>query len=177
MLFLATLQNGLSVSGVASYWQQIITGAILLVAILLDRIQRRVRQLGVRASGPARGLRAGGRRSNDERGSEDGEVYAAQFGISADEAEQRIVETFGARFAEELFAAAGGSAWDDAPLTRRDRSLVVVRCWRARRPRRPVRTRRALENGATPDELEAVVALAALRRPPARVRGDGGRAR
>jgi ribose transport system permease protein len=40
VLFLATLQNGLSVSGVESYWQQIITGAILLVAILLDRIQR-----------------------------------------------------------------------------------------------------------------------------------------
>lgn len=40
VLFLATLQNGLSVSGIESYWQQIITGAILLVAILLDRIQR-----------------------------------------------------------------------------------------------------------------------------------------
>lgn len=40
VLFLATLQNGLSVSGVQSFWQQIITGAILLVAILLDRIQR-----------------------------------------------------------------------------------------------------------------------------------------
>lgn len=41
VLFLATLQNGLSVSGVESFWQQIITGAILLVAILLDRVQRR----------------------------------------------------------------------------------------------------------------------------------------
>jgi ribose transport system permease protein len=40
VLFLATLQNGLSVSGVASFWQQIITGAILLAAILLDRLQR-----------------------------------------------------------------------------------------------------------------------------------------
>jgi predicted ABC-type sugar transport system permease subunit len=40
VLFLATLQNGLSVSGVASFWQQIITGAILLAAILLDRAQR-----------------------------------------------------------------------------------------------------------------------------------------
>jgi ribose/xylose/arabinose/galactoside ABC-type transport system permease subunit len=40
VLFLATLQNGLSVSGVASFWQQIITGTILLAAILLDRIQR-----------------------------------------------------------------------------------------------------------------------------------------
>jgi ribose transport system permease protein len=40
VLFLATLQNGLSVSGVQSFWQQIITGTILLVAILLDKIQR-----------------------------------------------------------------------------------------------------------------------------------------
>lgn len=40
VLFLATLQNGLSVAGFASYWQQILTGAILLVAILLDRVQR-----------------------------------------------------------------------------------------------------------------------------------------
>jgi ribose transport system permease protein len=40
VLFLATLQNGLSVSGVQSFWQQIITGAILLAAIMLDKIQR-----------------------------------------------------------------------------------------------------------------------------------------
>ncbi len=40
VLFLAVLQNGLSVSGVASFWQQIITGAILLAAIMIDRIQR-----------------------------------------------------------------------------------------------------------------------------------------
>jgi ribose/xylose/arabinose/galactoside ABC-type transport system permease subunit len=40
VLFLATLQQGLSVSGVQDYWQQIITGAILVVVVLLDRIQR-----------------------------------------------------------------------------------------------------------------------------------------
>jgi ribose transport system permease protein len=40
VLFLATLQNGLSVAGIASFWQQILTGAILLVAVLLDRMQR-----------------------------------------------------------------------------------------------------------------------------------------
>jgi ribose transport system permease protein len=40
VLFLATLQNGLSVAGVESFWQQIITGAILIVAVLLDRAQR-----------------------------------------------------------------------------------------------------------------------------------------
>jgi ribose transport system permease protein len=40
VLFLATLQNGLSVSGVADYWQQIISGAILIVVVTLDRVQR-----------------------------------------------------------------------------------------------------------------------------------------
>jgi ribose transport system permease protein len=60
VLFLATLQNGLSVSGVESYWQQIITGAILLVAILLDRIQREgLISIGIRVgqrsrAGPSR---------------------------------------------------------------------------------------------------------------------------
>lgn len=39
VLFLATLQNGLSVSGVADYWQQIITGVILVVVVTLDRVQ------------------------------------------------------------------------------------------------------------------------------------------
>jgi ribose transport system permease protein len=51
VLFLATLQNGLSVSGVASFWQQIITGAILLAAILLDRVQRQgLASFGTRVS-------------------------------------------------------------------------------------------------------------------------------
>jgi ribose/xylose/arabinose/galactoside ABC-type transport system permease subunit len=39
VLFLATLQQGLSISGVQDYWQQIITGVILVVVVLLDRIQ------------------------------------------------------------------------------------------------------------------------------------------
>jgi ribose/xylose/arabinose/galactoside ABC-type transport system permease subunit len=40
VLFLATLQNGLSVSGVADYWQQIVSGGILIVVVTLDRVQR-----------------------------------------------------------------------------------------------------------------------------------------
>lgn len=38
VLFLATLQQGLSISGVQDYWQQIIAGVILVVVALLDRI-------------------------------------------------------------------------------------------------------------------------------------------
>jgi ribose transport system permease protein len=53
VLFLATLQNGLSVSGVESFWQQIITGAILIVAVLLDKVQREGWSALRRAGGPA----------------------------------------------------------------------------------------------------------------------------
>lgn len=58
VLFLAVLQNGLSVSGVESFWQQIITGAILLAAVLLDRVQREGwRSIGIRVRGRV-GLRS-----------------------------------------------------------------------------------------------------------------------
>lgn len=40
VLLLGTLENGLSVSGVAPYWQQIITGLILVAVVALDRIQQ-----------------------------------------------------------------------------------------------------------------------------------------
>ncbi|MFZ0040411.1 MAG: ABC transporter permease [Solirubrobacteraceae bacterium] len=39
VLFLATLQQGLSISGVQDYWQQIVTGVILVIVVLLDRLQ------------------------------------------------------------------------------------------------------------------------------------------
>ena len=57
VLFLAVLQNGLSVAGIQSFWQQIITGGILVAAILLDKIQRDgISSLGLgkprRARGP-----------------------------------------------------------------------------------------------------------------------------
>jgi ribose/xylose/arabinose/galactoside ABC-type transport system permease subunit len=38
VLFIGILQNGLSLSGVSSFWQQVITGVILVVAVLGDRI-------------------------------------------------------------------------------------------------------------------------------------------
>ena len=40
VLFLAALQNGLSVAGLQTFWQQIVTGAILIAAMLLDKAQR-----------------------------------------------------------------------------------------------------------------------------------------
>jgi 4-carboxymuconolactone decarboxylase len=97
-----------------------------------------------------------------ERGKD---VYAAQFGVPPDEAERRLVEAFGERFAEEAFAAAGGSAWEDGPLSRRDRSLVVIAVLVAQggvEARLRTHVAFALENGATEDELEALVALVAV---------------
>jgi ribose transport system permease protein len=60
VLFLATLQQGLSISGVQDYWQQIITGVILVVVVLLDRVQHGgLASIGVRRPGAIR-------RSSDE---------------------------------------------------------------------------------------------------------------
>jgi ribose/xylose/arabinose/galactoside ABC-type transport system permease subunit len=39
--FLQILGNALDLSGVSSYWQMIMTGAILIVAISLDRVRTR----------------------------------------------------------------------------------------------------------------------------------------
>ncbi len=57
VLFIGTLQNGLSISGVSSFWQQVVTGVILIVAVAIDRLQqnrgirfRRVR--GATGEGP-----------------------------------------------------------------------------------------------------------------------------
>jgi 4-carboxymuconolactone decarboxylase len=99
--------------------------------------------------------------SRRERGID---VYAGQFGVDTDEAERVLVERFGRRFAEEAFSAAGGSAWEGEPLTRRERGLVVLAILATQggvEDRFRTHVRWALENGATPDELDAVVCLLA----------------
>jgi ribose transport system permease protein len=40
VLFLGVLQNGLAVAGVASFWQQVATGVILILAVFIDQLQR-----------------------------------------------------------------------------------------------------------------------------------------
>lgn len=39
VLFLGVLQNGLSVSGIESFWQQVITGTILILAVLVETLR------------------------------------------------------------------------------------------------------------------------------------------
>ncbi len=41
VLFIGTLQNGLSLAGLPSFWQQVVTGVILVIAVLSDRIVHR----------------------------------------------------------------------------------------------------------------------------------------
>ena len=40
VLFIGTLQNGLAIAGVSSFWQQVVTGVILIVAVGIDRLQQ-----------------------------------------------------------------------------------------------------------------------------------------
>jgi ribose transport system permease protein len=39
VLFIGVLQNGLSIAGVSSFWQQVVTGVILIAAVAIDRLQ------------------------------------------------------------------------------------------------------------------------------------------
>ena len=57
VLFIGVLQNGLSLSGAPTYWQQIVTGIILVTAVLGDRVHH-LRFGWLRGRG-RRGVRAG----------------------------------------------------------------------------------------------------------------------
>ena len=40
VLYIGVLQNGLSIAGVQTFWQQVATGAILLLALAFDRLKK-----------------------------------------------------------------------------------------------------------------------------------------
>lgn len=40
VLFIGTLQNGLGIAGVSSFWQQVVTGVILIAAVMIDRLRQ-----------------------------------------------------------------------------------------------------------------------------------------
>ncbi len=58
VLFIGILQNGLSISGVSSFWQQVITGVILVAAVLGDRISLSGGLAGLRTRLRARSVAA-----------------------------------------------------------------------------------------------------------------------
>lgn len=93
------------------------------------------------------------------------QTYASQFDMPAAEVEAFFAEHFGERMAEEAFNASGGSAWDDGPLSLRDRSLVVLAALTAlggAEERMRPHVRWAIEHGATADEIDALVCLLAV---------------
>ena len=52
VLFIGTLQNGLSIAGVSSFWQQVVTGIILILAVAIDRLQQNSRGGFIRRTEP-----------------------------------------------------------------------------------------------------------------------------
>ena len=92
-------------------------------------------------------------------------MYASQFSMPEGDVEAFFAEHFGERMAEEAFNASGGSAWDEGPLSLRDRSLAVIAALTALggvEERMRPHVRWAIEHGATPDEIDALVCLLAV---------------
>lgn len=91
-------------------------------------------------------------------------AYASQFGVPEDEVVELMTSRFGARMTEEALSA-GAGAWVEDALSLRDRSLIVIAALAtqggAEERLRP-HVRWALEHGATPEELEAAIALLAV---------------
>jgi ribose transport system permease protein len=54
VLFIGILQNGLGIAGVSAFWQEVVTGSILILAVAIDKIRAQSggRRLPRRASGP-----------------------------------------------------------------------------------------------------------------------------
>jgi ribose transport system permease protein len=54
VLFIGILQNGLGIAGVSAFWQEVVTGSILILAVAIDRIRAQSGGLRLpqRASGP-----------------------------------------------------------------------------------------------------------------------------
>jgi ribose transport system permease protein len=44
LLLLGTINNGLALKNISSFYQPVVTGLILIIAIVLDELRRRVRQ-------------------------------------------------------------------------------------------------------------------------------------
>ena len=102
-----------------------------------------------------------GDRERYERGLD---AYASQFGVAREDVPGWFAERFGERFGEEAINAAGG-AWTDDCLDLRDRSLIVVAALIAQggvEERLRSHVRWAIDHGATPEELEALVTLLAV---------------
>lgn len=95
VIFMGLLQNGLSISGVPSFWQQVLTGVVLIIAIVGDRLKtirlRRPRVVVLAQEPPLGTVHDHGEFSGSEHhGFEQntGEYYEERVAISANSAQQ-----------------------------------------------------------------------------------------
>lgn len=113
-------------------------------------------------------------------------VYARNFGVDEQTAQQIMVDRAGATYAAEAYEAAGGPGWHGDGLTDRDRSVAIVAAFVASNlidERLQVCLNLARANGIDEDGLtELMVLLTAYVGQPApsaamvliqRMRGDG----
>jgi 4-carboxymuconolactone decarboxylase len=101
---------------------------------------------------------------SDDRWQRGLEAYASQFEVEPTEVFSYLEERIGPRMATEAIYAAG-AAWTDDVLSLRDRSLIVLAALAAQggvEPRMRPHVRWAIEHGATPEELEAMMSLLAV---------------
>ena len=101
----------------------------------------------------------------DARWQEGLAAYARMLGISEDEVPAWMGGQLGERVAREAILSAGAGTWADTPLSRRDRSLIVMAVLMTlggAEPRLEIHARTAIENGATEAEIEEMAHLIAL---------------
>jgi ribose transport system permease protein len=55
VLFIGTVQNGLSIAAVSGFWQEVVTGVILVVAVLVDKLRQNAAGRRARPTGPGAG--------------------------------------------------------------------------------------------------------------------------
>jgi 4-carboxymuconolactone decarboxylase len=91
-------------------------------------------------------------------------VLGEQLGIAPEDVPAHMTGQFGTRFAEAAIEAAGGAWAEDSPLSRVERSLLVLGALVSLggvEPRLRAHVRLAVRNGIAPDRIEAAVAFLA----------------
>jgi len=92
-------------------------------------------------------------------------AYASQFGIPESDVESYLGGLLGVRMAGEAIQAQGGGAWDEQPLSLRDRSLVVLASLITQggaESRLRGHVRWAVQHGVSAEQIEELTTLLAI---------------
>jgi alkylhydroperoxidase/carboxymuconolactone decarboxylase family protein YurZ len=92
-------------------------------------------------------------------------AYASQFGIAESEVAAHLGALIGDRMADEAISAAGGGAWEEGPLTLRERSMIVLASLITQggaEARLRGHVRWAVEHGVTAEQIEELATLLAV---------------